>query len=301
MGTDLRGPIPAWAADVALAAITAIWGWSFVLVRDGVASYPVFPFLAIRFTLAALVMAAVLSSRLRRIDGATVRGGILMGFFLFTGYGFQTTGLLYTSASHSGIITGLFVVFVPLLEAARRRRLPPAVTWAAAAVSTAGLAILAEPWKTGWVLNPGDLLSLACAVVYAFHILVTSHQARRHDTGSLATVQVATVACLAWVFSVPSLGRAWPIPPASQKAILLTAILATAVAYFAQTAFQKYTTPTRTAFLFTLEPVFAALFAVLVGGESPSVSMVGGGALVVAGMLFGEWASVRLEREAPTD
>lgn len=290
--------MPAWAADLALAAVTAIWGWSFVLVKDGVAGYPVFLFLAIRFTLASLLMAGFLARRLARMDRPTLAGGALMGAFLFAGYGFQTTGLLYTSASHSGIITGLFVVFVPILEAARRRKVPPAVTWAATAVSVAGLAVLAEPWKTGGAVNLGDLLSLACAVVYAFHILITAHQARLHDTGCLAAVQVATVASLAWVFSLPSLGRAWPIPAVTVEAILITALLATALAYFAQTAFQKYTTPTRTAFLFTLEPVFAALFAVWVGGEVPTRSMVLGGALVVAGMLLGEWASVRAARES---
>jgi drug/metabolite transporter (DMT)-like permease len=297
MKSGSKPPVPAWVADLSLAAVTAIWGWSFVLVRDGVAGYPVFPFLAVRFTLAALVMGIALSPRLGRIDRATVWGGVLMGIFLFTGYAFQTWGLLYTSASHSGIITGLFVVFVPLLEAARRRKLPPAVTWAAAAVSTAGLAVLAEPWKNCGGVNLGDLLSVACAVVYAFHILVTAHQARLNDTGSLAAIQVATVAVMAWLFSAPYLGRVWPIPPVSQKAIVLTALLATAVAYFAQTACQKYTTPTRTAFLFTLEPVFAAFFAVLVGGEKASVPMVAGGGLVVAGMLLGEWASVRMEKE----
>lgn len=289
--------VPAWVADLALAGVTAIWGWSFVLVRDGVAGYPVFPFLAIRFTLAALVMGIFLAPRLRRMDMPALRGGALMGLFLFAGYSFQTWGLLFTSASHSGIITGLFVVFVPLLEAGRRRRLPPPVTWVATAVSTAGLAVLAEPWKTGAAFHIGDLLSLACALVYAFHILITAHQARRHDTGCLSTAQVATVAGLSWIFSIPYYQTSWPIPAASQKAIVLTAVLATAVAYFAQTGFQKYTTPTRTAFLFTLEPVFAAMFAVLVGGETLSMSMIGGGTLIVAGMLFGEWASLRQGKE----
>ena len=139
----------------------------------------------------------------------------------------------------------------------------------------------------------GALLSLCCAAVYAVHLLLTSHMARRHDTGVLVIVQNTTVAALAWVFSIPALPRLWPIPRATWIGILVTAVFATALAYFVQTTFQRYLSALQTALIFTLEPVFAGLAAVLLGGEHIGWRGMSGGALIVVGMLAGQWAEQR--------
>ncbi len=286
-------------ADLGLVGVTALWGWSFIWVRDGVADYPVFPFLALRFWLAFFLLAPFFARRLRRISRESLRGGIAMGLALFGGYAFQTTGLTLTSAAHAGFITGLFVVFTPLFESILKRKLPSGFTAFAVVLSTAGLASLALPPGGSISVNLGDLLCLVCAVIYAIHLLITGHMARRHDTACLVVVQIGTVAFLSSLLSVPSLGRLPPLPWPTLKAVVLTAILATVVAYFAQTSFQRFTTPTRTAFIFTLEPVFAGLFAVWLGGESLGIAGWFGGILIVGGMAIGEWASLRDRRKRP--
>ncbi len=271
----------------ALLAITAVWGISFVWVRDAVAVYPVFPFLAVRFTLGALVLMPFLGRRLSRADRGALLGGFWMGLALFCGYAFQTLGLLFTSASHSGFITGLFVVLTPLFEAIWKRRAPKLAIIAAVLLASMGLFLLSFSGGLEG-LNRGDLLSLICAAVYAVHLLVTGHQARRHDTGVLVLAQLLTVAGLAWLASLPRLGKIWPIPPAAAWGILLTALLATALAYLAQTACQRYVPAVQTALIFTMEPVFAGLFAVWVGGETLGLQGLLGGGLIVAGMLWGQ-------------
>lgn len=276
----------------ALTAVTAIWGWSFLLVKDSVAGYPVFPFLAIRFTLGFLLVFPFLSRRLRNLDRGALVGGVLMGTALFSGYALQTTGLLYTSAANSGFITGLFVVLTPVFEAVLFRRLPKPAAWAAVAIATLGLALLSLQGGTGAV-NRGDLLSLGCAVVYAIHLLLTSTMAKRHDTGALVIVQVATVALLAWAFSIPQIPHLLPIPTATLWGIGITAVFATAIAYWAQTTFQRYLSALQTALIFTLEPVFAGLFAVVVGGEVLGLQGALGGLFIVVGMLLGQWAETQ--------
>ena len=282
-------------ADAGLAGVAAIWGWSFILVRDAVALYPVFPFLAVRFAIATAVVGLVLANRLRLIDLPTIRGGALMGFALFTGYSFQTWGLVYTSASHSGFITGLFVIFVPIFDAALSRRWPHPLLWGAVALSTAGLGALSLS-AGSLKLNFGDALTLVCAVAYSFHILITAREVKKHDTACLVTIQLACVAALSAAASPFTPVNCWPIPQTAFNAIVLTALLATAVAYFAQTAFQKRTTPTRTALIFTLEPVFAGLFAAWLGGERMGPLGLAGGASIVLGMLLGEMVSAKPDR-----
>jgi drug/metabolite transporter (DMT)-like permease len=280
------------AGPFALAAVTAIWGYSFLLVKDAVSVYPVFLFLAVRFTLAALLVAPFLLRRVLRAGRETILGGMAMGVALFTGYAFQTLGLLWTTAAHSGFITGLFVVLTPLFSALLTRKFPRTDVVAAVSLATAGLAALSlqGTWSgTGL----GDLLSFCCAAVYAVHLLVTSHMARRYDTGALVLTQIATVAGLAWLFSLPRLGRIWPVPKEAVVGIAVTAVFATALAYWVQTAFQARVSAVQTAIIFTMEPVFAGLFAVLLGGERLGARGLLGGGLIVAAMLLGQTAEAR--------
>ncbi len=284
--------VPAYAA---LICITAIWGASFVWVRDAVAVYPVFPFLAIRFSLAAVLVGAALAPRLAKSGRASFGAGAIMGAALFSGYALQTIGLKYTTAANSGFITGLFVVFTPLFEALISRRRPKMLVIGGVVLATAGLGALSFEGGIGRV-NPGDLLSVACAAVYGVHLILTSHFSRRHDTAPLVASQLATVAVLAWIFSAPHWRQLAPVPWPAAKGILLTAVFASALAYFVQTAFQRKVNATQAALIFTLEPVFAGIFAFWIGGEKLGPSALLGGALIVAGMVSGEAAS---RKEAP--
>ncbi len=295
-GSGARGPSP-WVSLSALTLTTGIWGYSFLLVHDAVACYPVFPFLALRFSLATLLVAPFLVSRLHRMDRGTLVGGLLMGAALFSGYAFQSLGLVWTSAAHSGFITGLFVVLTPVFHAFISRRLPKIDVWLAVALATVGLAFLSLGSGFSHV-NPGDVLSLMCAAVYAVHLLLTGHMARRYDTASLVLVQLATVAILSWLFSAPRMGDLFPVPYPAVVAILVTAVFASAFAYFVQTAFQRYTSAIQTAIIFTMEPVFAGVFAVLVGGEMLGWRGVAGGGLIVAGMFLGQLAENRAVKKS---
>jgi drug/metabolite transporter (DMT)-like permease len=279
-----------------MTAVTAVWGYSFLLVHDAVARYPVFPFLALRFTLAALVLSPFLLRRTLKAGRGALAGGFWMGLALFMGYAFQTWGLTYTSAAHGGFITGLFVVFTPVFEGFLTRRWASPISWAAVVLATAGLAVLSLQGGFSEA-SVGDLLSVACAVVYAVHLILTSRMARRFDTGALVLAQISTVALLSWAASVPHIGGLLPLPEAVPSAILITALFATCLAYYVQTAYQAVATSLQTAVIFTLEPVFAGLFAVGLGGEKLGWRGLAGGALIVAAMFLGQAAEGRERRE----
>lgn len=284
-----------WLGLAAMTAVTAVWGYSFLLVHDAVSRYPVFPFLALRFTLAALVLSPFLLRRAIKSGRGALAGGAWMGLALFLGYAFQTWGLTFTSAAHGGFITGLFVVFTPVFEGVLSRRWASPISWAAVALATAGLAVLSL--QDGFSnVNAGDLLSVACAVVYAVHLILTSRMAQRYDTGALVFSQITSVALLAWVASIPYARDLAPLPPAVPSAILVTALFATCLAYYVQTAYQARASSLQTAVIFTLEPVFAGLFAVGLGGERLGWRGVMGGALIVLAMFLGQIAEGRGRR-----
>lgn len=285
-------------ADGALLVVTAIWGLTFVMVRDAVHAYPVFAFLATRFALALVGLLPILVWRRHRLRLASrgprlarqLAAGVLIGLALFAGYAFQTTGLLYTTPAKAGFITGLSVVIVPVLGVIfLRERLHPAVV-AGVAVALAGLSLLSlSGVRSLAAVNPGDLLVLACAVSFAGQIVLVGRFAPRMNALLLTTAQIATVALLAAIISL-----VWerpPIwPPRGQPlfAALFTGLLATALAFGVQTAAQRFTSATHAALIFATEPVFAALGSFLLIGEVLSLPEWLGCGLILAGMLLAE-------------
>jgi drug/metabolite transporter (DMT)-like permease len=285
-------------ADGALLTVTAIWGLTFVMVRDAVHAYPVFAFLATRFALALVGLLPILvwrrhhwrpTPRAPRLT-RQLAAGALIGITLFAGYAFQTLGLLYTTPAKAGFITGLSVVIVPVLGVIfLRERLHPAVV-AGVAVALAGLSLLSlSGVRSLAAVNPGDLLVLACAVSFAGQIVLVGRFAPRMNALLLTTAQIATVALLAAVISL--LVEQPPIwPPRGQPlfAAVFTGLLATALAFGVQTAAQRFTTATHAALIFAAEPVFAALGSYLLSGEVLSLPEWLGCGLILAGMLLAE-------------
>lgn len=279
-------------AQLALLSVTAVWGLTFVMVQDAVARTPVLSFLAERFLLAALVAALVARRQLASLGRAGWRAGAWMGAFLTAGYVLQTYGLTRTTAAHSGFITGLFVVFTPLLAAVALRRRPSGLTAACVAVSLAGLALLAG---VGGHLHPaGDGLTVGCALAFAAHILVTDRAARGHGAGALLVVQLAVcgVACTVAAgvqgqLRAPSGASVW-------TALLVTALFASSLAFFVQTAAQRHVPPERTALIMAAEPAFAGLFAYLLKGERLSAAGWTGAALILVAILLVELVPRRL-------
>jgi len=273
-------------APFALLLATAIWGWTFVLVKEGTQFVGPFTFLAARFLLATAVLAVLFGRALARIRGRSIGRGALAGLALFTGYLLQTWGLVTTSATKSGLLTGLSVVLVPpLASLVGRERVRPA-HWAGALLATFGLVTFVLARSGASSFNVGDLLTIAGAAAFAAHLLLVDRFVRRDDYRALLVVQVAVVAALSAVgaLAFERMPSAWPAKLV--EAVLVTGLLATALSFWLMNRFQEHSTATYTAILFTMEPVFAGLFGVLLLGERLVPLQWAGAATILAGMLL---------------
>ncbi|MCA1781655.1 MAG: DMT family transporter [Dermatophilaceae bacterium] len=276
-------------ATLLLIAVTAIWGSTFFLIKDLVATVPPTDFLALRFTIAAVAMSLVFQRQLRALSRRDVGLGLGLGSLYGLAQILQTVGLAHTDASVSGFITGTYVVLTPLLGAAIfRDRIPPRV-WAAAALAMAGIGVLS---LRGIAIGFGETLTLIAAAIYALHIIGLGRYARAESAVGLATVQAIAVAFICVVASIPG-GVTLPATTGGWVSVVYMALVAGAFALWAQTWAQAHLTAARAAIVMSLEPVFAALFAVLFGGESFTARMLLGGSLVVAAMYLVELAPRR--------
>ncbi|MDQ1463349.1 MAG: hypothetical protein QOC73_290 [Actinomycetota bacterium] len=272
------------APTLALVAVTAVWGSTFVVVKDAVEQMPVTDFLTWRFALAALAMLMLRPRAVATLGTAGRRAGLLLGLALGAGYLLQTLGLQTTSAAVSGFITGMFVVLTPLGAAVLLRQPPGRTAWLAVVLATVGLGFLA---LRGFSIGGGELLTLGCAAAFALHIVGLGRWAASYDVYGLAVVQLITVAGMCAVVAVPG-GLAVPPDAGVWGALALTALAATAVAFVVQTWAQAHLPPTRAAVVMTMEPVFAGLFAVVAGGERLGPRTLIGAALVLAAMVLTE-------------
>ncbi|HEX2680497.1 MAG TPA: DMT family transporter [Candidatus Dormibacteraeota bacterium] len=268
-----------------LLMVTAVWGWTFVLVKDAVTQYPTLPFLQIRFALALVVM-ALLVRRLPKLR--ELRIGLLIGAVLAAGYLTQTVGLTMTSPGNAGLITGLFVVVTPLLN----RVFGGAIrwwTWVATVISLAGLLFLTGG-PSGMGL--GDLLVLTCAVLFALHIVLLGRWSPGLPAAPLAMVQMASCTLIfsaggTWKLSVPS-AAVW-------FAIVITGVFASALAFYIQTWAQAFISPNRTALILATEPAWALAAAVVLAGQRLGLLQAIGAALVLAAIVGHELASLKFE------
>lgn len=271
-------------AELLLVVTTFLWGASFVIVKGALADAPPFPFIAVRFILAGLLMFAVMARG--RIPRHALLPSVLLGFLLFAGFAFQTWGLVSTTPSKSAFITGISVVLVPLIALFHGYPMRAANALGAGS-GFLGLYFLVVPSRIGAV-NRGDLLTLFGAMAFAVHIVQVGTYTRRFSFLHLAPGQILVVgiiATLAVPFGAPSTlhwtGRlVW--------AIAVTAIFATALAFGIQVWAQQYSPPAHTALIFALEPVFAALCSRVVTKEHLGGKVLLGSAFILAGMVISE-------------
>jgi drug/metabolite transporter (DMT)-like permease len=274
---------------LALAIVAVIWGCTFVVVKTALREISTVYFLAVRFTLASGCLLLLFSNALRKMTRTEIlrglTGGAVAGLFLWLGYILQTFGLKYTSAGNSGFLTGMYIVLVPAIGAVVFRRRPQWAELLGIAVATAGMVVMTLPsLDKNFHLNPGDLLTLACALAFACHLLVLGYYSQRERFEAVALGQIACAAGLSAIsLSAEPPKAIWT--NAVIFAVVLTAVFATAVAFALQTWGQQYTTATRTALIFALEPVVALATAVLIGGESLTIYSITGGGLILAGIL----------------
>lgn len=283
-------------ADVSLLLVAFVWGSTFVLVQSAIAFLEPFSFNGVRFFLAALLLGGWLvlfeKKQLVQMDKKLLASGVIMGLFLFVGYAFQTAGLLYTTSSKAGFITGLSVVMVPVFSFMLLKVKPGMNAITGVSVATAGLYLLTMTDKVS--LNIGDALVFVCAVGFALHIIFTGKYSSKYPALLLTVIQIATVAILSMVFALFT--ENWQqvfqlevlLKGNVLGALIVTSLFATAIAFFAQTTSQKYTTPTRVALIFAMEPVFAAATGFIWANERLSYSAVIGCLLIFAGMVFAE-------------
>lgn len=281
--------------SAALVGVAAVWGATFVMVKGAVASYPVWSFLGMRFAIATLAFTVLFPSSLRRLDIRTLRAGLLAGAFLTAGYVFQTLGLAKTSPSKAAFITGMFVVITPFMQAVLLRRMPRWTAWFGVTAAVGGLWLLAGAGSLGrW--NGGDTLVLLCAVAYSAHIIVLGSIGRGHDPRPLTWVQLATAAVVCGAVGMATEQAGLPAGQPVWLALLVTGVLASAVAFAVQTYAQRYISPTRTALILVMEPAFGGLFGWLLAGEILGVRGLAGAGLMLAGMALSELLAVAVAR-----
>jgi drug/metabolite transporter (DMT)-like permease len=283
--------VPGWArshhtlATLALVGATAVWGATFVVVQDAVEQMAVLPFLWWRFALATLVLAVLRPRAVLDLTPEKRRHGLLLGLLLGGGYVLQTFGLLHTSATVSGFITGMFVVFTPLIGWLVLGEPIARSVWAAVVLATAGLALIS---LNGFAMGLGELLTLGCAALFAGQIVGLSRWSTAQDAYGLTVLQLGVVAVLSLVASPLQGGMELPPSASVWAAIVFLALAATALAFLAQTWAQTHMSAPRAAIVLTLEPVFAGIFGVWIGGDQLTARILAGGLCIVAAMYLVE-------------
>lgn len=262
-------------------SVTAIWGGSFVIMKDTLARINVNSFLGWRFLIATVVLIALRPKALRHIRGKFLLKGVAVGSLLGSGYIFQTFGLTQTTVAKTGFITGLYAIFTPLIAAGLFKKNVTKIQWAATALAFAGLAMLSFK---GLSLGLGESLVLISALLFAGHIIALSEWSSGMDTYALTIIQMATVGAISFLASLTTKTQA-PHDAGVWKAILFTALFASAFAFLIQTWTQSFMSATTIGILFTMEYIFAAIFGVIFGHESLGLRTLIGGTLVIIALL----------------
>ena len=264
--------------------MTAVWGSTFFLIKDVVARMPVADFLAVRFVLAALVMLALFGRQVLRLGRAQMLRGLLLGLIYGGGQLLQTWGLSMIAPSVSGFVTGMYVVFTPILATVLLRHRMAGIVWLAVLLATGGLALLS---LNGLSVNSGVWLTLASALLYGLHIVGLGQWSRSDEAFGMSAVQMVAIAVVCLLATAPH-GPVLPPDRSAWLAVLYMALIAGAGAMLMQTWAQAHMPATRAAIVMTTEPVFAAGFAVAFGSDLLTWRMLVGGGLVLAAMYMVE-------------
>ena len=280
-----------------LALLTAaiIWGTSFIVMKDTVDHIPVFQLLAIRFTLAGLLLALIFRKRLMRSARSLLSHGAVCGVLLLSAYATQTFGLKTTTPGANAFLTAVYCVMVPFMAWGFFRKRPTAYNWTAAVLCIAGIGLISLSGDLS--IGAGEALTLLSGVFYALHIMALSHFGERDDPVALTIVQFAVVAVLSWICTLlTERGAAFPAPSVWPQLLYLT-VFATAATLVLQSVGQSLTPPSQSAILLSLESVFGVLFSVLLGKESLTLQLGCGFALIFVSVIISETQLAFLRRK----
>ncbi|MFC4322741.1 DMT family transporter [Litchfieldia salsa] len=282
--------------EFSLLCVAFIWGSTFVIVQNAISFLEPMTFNGVRFFLAGLILFGWLvlfkQKELGNFNKGLLFSGIIMGLWLFGGYALQTFGLLYTTSSKAGFITGLSVVLVPLFAYLILKQKPKPNAVIGVFIATVGLYFLTVGDTFG--VNQGDVLVFFCAISFALHIIFTGKFSSLYSTLMLTVTQIFTVSilCFGSAFFFENWQVVFQVDVITKNevlfALIITSLFATAIAFFIQTKFQKYTTPTRVALIFAMEPVFAALTGFVAANERLSITALFGCLFILGGMILAE-------------
>ena len=273
-------------ADLSLLLVAAIWGTTFSLLRESLRVIHPVELMAIRFTLAALILAAVFPGRLKPVRGRWLGDGLWLGVWLTGGYLTQVIGLATIPAARSAFLTSTYIVFTPFLAIPIARLFPGPGEIVGLLLAFGGITLFSV--DAGFSLRPGDLWTLGCATCFGVQIVITNVLAKRSDPIALSVVQMAVGGLAGWTLVAlrGGFGTSWDRIP--WGVLIYLAVVATALVIAIQTWALARTTPAKASLLFSTEPVFAALFAVLFFGERMSAREIAGGGLILSGVVLGE-------------
>ena len=277
---------------ILLLLVAAVWGSTFVLVKDTLASFGTFALLAMRFGIAAIVLGAYVFAAGRKITRKEMKYGAILGVFLFIGFGAQTLGLNYISATDSAFVTNLFVLMVPLLSALLLQKMPQRKIWVAIAIAIIGLFLLMGANAADF--NIGDTITLICALGYALQVIYLAKYTKECSPLHLAFMQIVIVMLISALLVIPldQVPVAYPLP--ALAALVFLALFATIFAQAGQAEVQKRLDPSKVALLLMTEPVFAAVFSALTLGEAFTAQRIAGAILILLSLVIAEYNKIRI-------
>ena len=290
----LKKKLLEYRADLLLLTVAIAWGVTFLMVQDAIKSVPVYSFLFFRFLIASALIFFLCIKRFKNLDKGTMFSGIFLGVLLFSGFSTQTFALAHTKSSIVAFITGLNVIFVPFVSFLLFRDYVRKMVFAGSFIAVIGLYLLTMSGTL--TLGYGETLTIVCAMMFALHILFTDKYSKSKDVFLLVFFQFITVTILSMLFSLSLEDVTFDIPMdyTFLKAVIVTSIFATFYAFLIQTYMQQYTTPTKTAIIFTMEPVSAAVYEfVAIGAVLTNIQLVGAFLIVSATLM----AEIKFKKE----
>lgn len=290
--------IKEYLADFSLVAVSLIWGSTFIIIKKCVDSFEPVTFVFLRFVVATAFMAVLTIPFMKHFTKKLLLDGFILGFVLFLVFLFQTIALKLATATEVGFLTGLYVLFVPVLSALLLKKNPHIFSWIGVVLSAVGMMMVT--FHKGSGLSVGQLFAILNAFFIGVQILLTDVYSRKHNVFLLTLMQIGTVALLAGIYSAlfehPAYSMAFQ--PYVGYSIVFTGIFATVVCFFLQTAMQKHTTPTKAAIMFTLEPISSGFFSFFIGNEILTGEQYSGAALIIMAILAAEvGTAIRLSRK----
>jgi len=284
----MRNKLYEFRADLLLLTVAIAWGVTFLMVQDAISTTPVYAFLFFRFTLASILMFIISYRFLNELNKKTILYGVILGILLFSAFATQTFGLIYTKSSIVAFITGLNVICVPFLTYLFFKDKIKLNVLIATFIAVIGLYLLTMSGTLEF--EKGEFLTLICAILFALQIIFTGKFSKQVNVFMLVLFQLITVSILALIFSLSLDSATFNISYnyAFFKAVIITAIFATVYAFLIQTYMQQFTTATKTAIIFTMEPVSAAIFAYFTANEVLTIVQFIGAVLIILATLIAE-------------